>query len=711
MLRTAILMTLLGGLFLLPATFASSQFVILTKPVEVPLFHAGKPVGKMTVPAGSRLPVVSQSDSQFVVRTNTGNTVSVSTQAASLETADSSLPEAVPSPRSTASPAPIPIKAKTPASPMPKLSATAVTTTSGFVVQEPSFLQQTKKEISGLGAKKVLIVPFAATVVEQIALAKSLRAVGHQVDFERNGSGTSSHFFSGNQKMYPRPTQIIDGPRIPSPDYSAYDVIVSGGQINKQLREAIERGQLVIVASSSGPWELSISRQGAEVAEKDYLAQQVELGNLDKTKGNSQWTAAPWGGENDSDPSMAHMGGVARKSIIRPTDIVGFRNILTYNLGVDSLGYEGKFSFGYRGEGVRDEANGPGWSDTFRIEYAEWFLARAVQQALASHVAQPVEYDTPELKQAKDVPLRPKLPRTFPLSRPSEEGTVVFWGFSEDSPSRNEAAREYLTPPKGLKAVQVVASGNEFTQDKIHCLALQKNGTVVAWGYNGQGQCNVPPDLRDVVSVAAGDGVSVAVKADGSLAIWGAGKIYDIFPKDLAQVVQVAFTQEGVLILFANGSSRFAGRWPSEIEKMDTDSHHNLVAISGGRLGFGLTEEGKVVTLTKKQEDATFIPKDLGPVAALATMDSYCCHVIAIQTDGSLRAWGRNDAGQCEVPTGLRAKAIAISNNHVAAITTEGSLVSWGSNWAGELDPPYNLSKVKFVQVFAGFGYTIALMR
>lgn len=594
---------------------------------------------------------------------------------------------------------------------MVKLSATEVSTTSGFVVQEPAFLQQTKKEISGLGSKKILIVPHVSAVVEQIALAKILRAAGHQVDYERNGHGAAAYSFSGDKKIIHRPTQILDQPTIPSPDYSAYDVIISGGEINKSLKEAIERGQLVIVATSSGPWELSISKQGAETAEKDYLAQQAELGNLEKTKGNSQWAAAPWGGENDSDPSLAYLGSVAKRSVVRPTDIVGYRNILTYNLSPDSLGYEGKFQFGYRGEGVRDEASGPGWSDAFRVEYAEWFLAPAVQQGLASHVVQAVEYESPELKQAKEVPLRPKLPRTFPLSRPTEEGTVVAWGYSEDSPNRSEVAREYLTPPKGLKAVQVAASGNEYTQDKIHSLALQKNGTVVAWGYNAQGQCNVPSDLRNAVSVAAGNGVSVAVRSDGSLAIWGSGKLFDAIPKDLTEVVQVAFTQQGVLFLFANGTSRFVGERSSSEEKMATDSHSNIVSIAGGRLGFGVTDAGKVVNLSKRAEDATFIPKDLGEVAALATMDDYCSHVTAIQIDGSLRAWGRNDAGQCEVPAGLRAKAVSSSNSHVVAITTEGTLVSWGANWAGELDVPYKLSKAQFFQVFAGQGFTMGLTR
>jgi alpha-tubulin suppressor-like RCC1 family protein len=36
-----------------------------------------------------------------------------------------------------------------------------------------------------------------------------------------------------------------------------------------------------------------------------------------------------------------------------------------------------------------------------------------------------------------------------------------------------------------------------------HGLALKRDGTVVAWGFNDVGQCNVPPGLTNVVAIAA----------------------------------------------------------------------------------------------------------------------------------------------------------------------------------------------------------------
>jgi hypothetical protein len=54
-------------------------------------------------------------------------------------------------------------------------------------------------------------------------------------------------------------------------------------------------------------------------------------------------------------------------------------------------------------------------------------------------------------------------------------------------------------------------------------VVAQLPGAVVAWGYNGEGQCNVPPlpsGLR-YESVAGGGYHSLAVRNDGAVVAWG----------------------------------------------------------------------------------------------------------------------------------------------------------------------------------------------
>lgn len=46
-------------------------------------------------------------------------------------------------------------------------------------------------------------------------------------------------------------------------------------------------------------------------------------------------------------------------------------------------------------------------------------------------------------------------------------------------------------------------------------------GSIVAWGDNGQGQCNVPSPNTGFVAVAGGANHSLGLKSDGSIVAWG----------------------------------------------------------------------------------------------------------------------------------------------------------------------------------------------
>jgi len=64
-----------------------------------------------------------------------------------------------------------------------------------------------------------------------------------------------------------------------------------------------------------------------------------------------------------------------------------------------------------------------------------------------------------------------------------------------------------------LSNVVAVAGG------AYHSLALKSDGTVVAWGYNGDGETNVPPGLSNVVAIAGGGSESLALSVGLQLSI------------------------------------------------------------------------------------------------------------------------------------------------------------------------------------------------
>lgn len=92
------------------------------------------------------------------------------------------------------------------------------------------------------------------------------------------------------------------------------------------------------------------------------------------------------------------------------------------------------------------------------------------------------------------------------------DGSMVAWG------GNSFGQCNVPVPPAGLSYVEIDghAAGN--------CtMALRSDGSAIAWGYNGLGQCNVPalPAGLTWVKIAAGEYHTVAQRSDGSWVAWG----------------------------------------------------------------------------------------------------------------------------------------------------------------------------------------------
>lgn len=71
-------------------------------------------------------------------------------------------------------------------------------------------------------------------------------------------------------------------------------------------------------------------------------------------------------------------------------------------------------------------------------------------------------------------------------------------------------------PPGGHRYTAVAAGPYQG-------FGLLDDGTIVAWGQNDVGQCNVPalPEKTTYTAVDAGYSHGVALRSDGSIASWG----------------------------------------------------------------------------------------------------------------------------------------------------------------------------------------------
>ncbi len=198
-----------------------------------------------------------------------------------------------------------------------------------------------------------------------------------------------------------------------------------------------------------------------------------------------------------------------------------------------------------------------------------------------------------------------------------------------------------------------------------HNLALRSSGEVVAWGDNSAGQCDVP-SLASVKAVSAGYAHSLALQGDGTVVAWGRNDFGQIdLPPELTNVIAIS----------SSGGS----------------GYHSIA----------LRTDGTVVVWGRNEFGELNIPQDLNNVVAIA---AGAFHSLALKADGTVVAWGKSDNGQCSVPVGLIAVAIAAGTYHSLAITTNGTVIGWGTGYEGI---PAELTNV--VAVSAGEYQSIAL--
>jgi alpha-tubulin suppressor-like RCC1 family protein len=93
------------------------------------------------------------------------------------------------------------------------------------------------------------------------------------------------------------------------------------------------------------------------------------------------------------------------------------------------------------------------------------------------------------------------------------DGSVVAWGDNSDG--------QCDVPAPNTGFVAVAASGSVDTGIRGHSLGLNNDGSIMAWGNNRGGQCDVPAPNTGFVAVAAGWYHSLGLKNDGSVVAWG----------------------------------------------------------------------------------------------------------------------------------------------------------------------------------------------
>ena len=235
---------------------------------------------------------------------------------------------------------------------------------------------------------------------------------------------------------------------------------------------------------------------------------------------------------------------------------------------------------------------------------------------------------------------------------------------------------------------------------KAHTVGVKDDDTVVAVGYNGDGQCDVD-DWTDITQVAAGGYHTVGVKNDDTVVAVGdnsegqcnvgswsnidqvaAGDLHTVGLKSDDTVVAVGDNSEGQCNV---------GNWTGITR-----------VAAGGLHTVGLRSDGTVVAVGSNGDGQC----DVGGWTDITQVAAGDSHTVGLRSDGTVFAVGYNDYGQCDIEIWTDITQVAAGGAHTVGLKSNGTVVAVGNNGDGQCDV---VDWADIDKVAAGRDHTVGL--
>ncbi len=318
------------------------------------------------------------------------------------------------------------------------------------------------------------------------------------------------------------------------------------------------------------------------------------------------------------------------------------------------------------------------------------------------------------------------------------DGTLAAWGSNAlgqlgDASTSDSSVPVAVASSGVLSGKRVVALGAGWH----HSLALCSDGSLAAWGSNASGQLGDNSGLNStipvrvntngilsgkcVIAVATGDRHNLALCSDGTLAAWGANE-----HGQLGNDSTVDSTIPVAISGFSNGSEM-------TVIAIGAGYAHSLALCSDGTLfAWGLNSNGQLGDGCTDDSDSPSAVSTEGILSnkTVVGIASGAFHNLALCSDGTVVAWGRNGYGQLgnatltdstrpvcvtvsEALSGKTIRFLRAGSNHSLALCSDGSLVGWGDNAFGQLggfEGSYSHTPVTIGEPTSGTGMKWALL-
>lgn len=287
-------------------------------------------------------------------------------------------------------------------------------------------------------------------------------------------------------------------------------------------------------------------------------------------------------------------------------------------------------------------------------------------------------------------PVDPPMPVAATLARGSDhflrlnaDGTVLQWGNNQPTPG--------VVP--GLSEVTQVAAGADGLS-----FALRRDGTVVRW--NGTSVAAPILGLTNIVEISAGSTQLIARRQDGT--VWSHGSSYigqglgDGLTTSTSGAVQVQGIQDA--------ASLAAGH-----------SHNLVLRATGTLVSWGYNHSGQLGDNTTQNRTTPVPVAHLTNVRSLAVGKGTLLignggqfyilgnQNLVVKTDGTVWSWGHNRYGELgynsssegqhtprQIPGLTDIRSVAAGQWNSYAIDHQGTLLAWGWNGYGQLGLGHN---------------------
>ena len=211
-----------------------------------------------------------------------------------------------------------------------------------------------------------------------------------------------------------------------------------------------------------------------------------------------------------------------------------------------------------------------------------------------------------------------------------------------------------------------------------HTVALKSNGTVVAAGNNGDGQCNVE-GWANIIAVDAGDNHTIGLKSDGTVVAVGDNEYGQCDVGNWSDIIAIAAGYEYTVGLKSNGTVVAVGE--NTFNNCDVNNWTDINAIStGGYHTVGLKSDGTVVATGKNMFDQC----EVSTWENIVSIAAGGYFTIGLKSDGTVIAIGNNDENQCDIADWTNIVAISAGGYHTIGVKPNGDVVATGYNEYGQ---------------------------